>query len=250
MVSPLATGVRSLEAFLRNFCADEFEISPEAGGLSRTAQIQPGVFFTFEAPFVRVLALYSNVLEDPGVIANDTIGTSQLDYLTAALKRVKQEKYAGALILAYHHPAYTAGLKHGWSVDLLAQVDKMCGQVGVWPHAVLSGHAHNYQRFTRHHAKTQIPYIISGNGGHGLAKLSRAGTGLRTPMSLQVSKGADAVVLENYDDQDYGYLRILANARQLRVEYHPASDGVAARTPDDSVTVDLASRTLTVYAPE
>jgi hypothetical protein len=27
------------------------------GGLSRTAQIQPGVFFTFEAPFVRILTL-------------------------------------------------------------------------------------------------------------------------------------------------------------------------------------------------
>ena len=36
------------------------------GGLSRTVQIQPGVFFTFEAPMLRILALYSNVLEDPG----------------------------------------------------------------------------------------------------------------------------------------------------------------------------------------
>jgi hypothetical protein len=46
-------------------------VTPEAGGLSRTAQIQPGVFFTFEAPFVRILILYSNTLEDPGVIADD-----------------------------------------------------------------------------------------------------------------------------------------------------------------------------------
>ena len=60
-------------------------VTPEAGGLSRTAQIQPGVFFTFEAPFVRILALYSNTLEDPGVIADGIIGNSQLDYLKAAL---------------------------------------------------------------------------------------------------------------------------------------------------------------------
>jgi hypothetical protein len=30
----------------------------------------------------------------------------------------------------------------------------------------------------------------------------------------------------------------------LHIEYHPASDGDAAKTPDDSVTVDLASRKL------
>src|SRR6516225_4222881 len=47
MVSPLA-GAKSLEAYLRNFCADDFVVTPEAGGLSRTAQVQPGVFFTFE----------------------------------------------------------------------------------------------------------------------------------------------------------------------------------------------------------
>ena len=71
----------SLVAFVRNFCADTFVVTPEAGGLSRTAQIQPGVFFTFEAPFVRILALYSNTLENPGVFSNPAIGHSQLDYL-------------------------------------------------------------------------------------------------------------------------------------------------------------------------
>ena len=59
MISPLAHAT-SLEAYLRNFCADPaqgFAVTPEAGGLSRTAQIQPGVFFTFDAPFVRILVL-------------------------------------------------------------------------------------------------------------------------------------------------------------------------------------------------
>ena len=59
MVAPNTDG-RSLDAFVRNFCATRFEITPEAGGLDRTAQIQPGVYFTFEAPLVRILALYSN----------------------------------------------------------------------------------------------------------------------------------------------------------------------------------------------
>jgi Calcineurin-like phosphoesterase len=244
MVAP-GTGATTLEAFLENFCATDFEVTPEAGGLSRTAQIQPGVFFTFEAPFVRILALYTNTLEDPGVISNSTIGDSQLAYLKAALDRVKSEDFDGALILAHHHPAYTAGSKHGWSQEMLSQIDAICKETGVWPHAVLSGHAHNYQRFTRHHGKTQIPYIICGNGGHALAKLTRKGaSALRTPSPLDVTGHADKVTLENYDDEDYGYLRIIASATQLRIEYHPASDGAGAKTPDDIVTVDLASRTL------
>jgi hypothetical protein len=31
---------------------------------------------------------------------------------------------------------------------------------------------------------------------------------------------------------------------QLRIEYHPASDGPATKTPEDFVTVDLKSRKL------
>jgi hypothetical protein len=65
------------------------------------------VFFTFEAPFIRILTLYSNTLEDPGVISDKTIGDSQLTYLKAALSRAKKEKFKGALIIAHHHPAYT-----------------------------------------------------------------------------------------------------------------------------------------------
>jgi hypothetical protein len=110
---------------------------------------------------------------------------------------------------------------------------------------VLSAHAHNYQRFTRHHEDTQIPYIVCGNGGHGLARLSRKmGSVLRTPMDLQVIGHADKVTLENYDDQDYGYLRIIVSGTQLRIEYHPASDGSEAKTPDDSVTIDLETRQI------
>ncbi len=33
--------------------------------------IQPGVYYTLEAPFVRLLGLYSNTLEDPGVISTE-----------------------------------------------------------------------------------------------------------------------------------------------------------------------------------
>jgi hypothetical protein len=244
MVAP-GVSTPTLEAYLQNFCQSEFVVAPEAGGLSRTAQVQPGVFFTFEAPFVRILCLYSNTLEDPGVLADDNIGESQLSYLQAALTRAKDENFAGALILAHHHPAYTAGSMHGWSVDLLKQVDAACAAAGIWPHAVLSGHAHNYQRFTRAHSQTEIPYVIAGNGGHGLAKLSRKGEVLRTPTVIQpADSGVDEVTLESYDDADYGYLRLVVTAATLTIEYHPASDGAGMKTPDDAVTIDLATRTI------
>jgi len=253
MVSPLAHAT-SLDAYLRNFCADPskgFTVTPEAGGLSRTAQIQPGVFFTFDAPFVRILVFYSNTLEDPGVIANSTIGNSQLDFLKAALTRVKSEKYAGTLLFAHHHPPYTLGGVHSSSLQMRQQMDQVCKEVGVWPHAVLAGHAHNYQRYTRLRSDgTEIPYLVCGNGGHGLQKLKSADSGtVRAPQTLQQATATDdAVTFENYDDTDYGYLRVIADSKQLRIEYHPASDGAVSKAPDDSVTIDLASRKRTVYA--
>src|SRR5579859_5949871 len=132
IVAPSAH-VKSLDAFLRNFCADQFVVTDDAGGLSRTAQIQPGVFFTFEAPFVRVVALYSNALEDPGVISSPEIGDSQLKFLEAALNRVKADNFTGALLFAHHHPVYVAsaqGGRHGGSPEMLAQIDKVCAKVG------------------------------------------------------------------------------------------------------------------------
>ncbi|HUB43391.1 MAG TPA: hypothetical protein VMB73_00270, partial [Acetobacteraceae bacterium] len=84
---------------------------------------------------------------------------------------------------------------------------------------------------------------------HGLAKLTRRGSQpLRTPQALQITGHADKVTLENYDDQDYGYLRVVVTASQLRIEYHPASDGDGAKTPDDFVTVDLTSRKLVHFS--
>jgi hypothetical protein len=266
MVAP-GTQAKTLAAFLDNFCATDFEVVPEAGGLSRTAQIQPGVFFTFEAPLLRIIALYSNVLEDPGVIASKEIGTSQLAFLKAALTRANN--FQGALILAHHHPAYTVGSKHSWSEDMRAQIDNICNETGVWPHAVLSAHAHNFQRFTRVHQSMEIPYIVAGNGGHNVTRLkrepdaggapkaaanasktsgtSRYETPFRAPTVLQAASAKqDLVRLENYDDQDYGYLRIVVTQKQLRIEYHPAPDGDSAKTPDDVVAVDLQTRKLAV----
>jgi hypothetical protein len=172
----------------------------------------------------------------------------QLNFLTAALTRVKQQSYPGALIIAVHHPPYAFSTGTS-SIVMLKEIDAICKQTGVWPHAVLSGHAHNYQRFTRAIGTRQIPFVVCGNGGHGITTIS-GGTTIRTPVVMPVfaqPEVGDTVTFENYDDKQYGYLRIIADPTQLRIEYHPASDGGTTKTPDDSVTVNLATSTLAHY---
>lgn len=251
----------SLNAYLENFCAPGFAHATDAMGLSRTTMIQPGPYFTLEAPLMRILGLYSNILENPGVISSSkdpktgkayfpNVPDAQLTYVEAALTRIKKEKFAGAVILAVHHPPYSFG-KHSGSMVMLKEIDAVCAKVGVWPHAVLSGHAHNFQRYTRRLGKRTIPFYVIGNGGHGLAPLS-IDTTLRTPINMPIfaqPERGDSVTLENYDYLEYGYLRILVDAKQLRIEYHPASDGMTTKTPNGAVTVDLASGTLVQYTP-
>jgi hypothetical protein len=231
----------TLDAFLRNFCAASPAPSPDAGTLVRTTMITPGVYFTFDAPFVRILGLYSNVLEDPGVISSqggtNSLDNRQITFLTTALKRVKSENYAGAVIIAVHHPPYTGDSTHGGSPQMLADIDSACTAAGVWPHAVFSGHAHNYQRFTRTVNSMQIPYLIAGCGGHSPLSVMR-GT-YRTPYKID-----DTLTLESYDDTDYGYLRVVVNAQTLTIEFHPESDGGVTKTPDDTVTVNLQTRAI------
>jgi hypothetical protein len=232
----------TLQAYLRNFCASAPAPSPDAGGLGRTTMIQPGVYYTFDAPFVRILGIYSNALEDPGVISDQggtypTLDQRQITFLTTALKRVKSDSYAGALIIAMHHPPFTGGTNHGASPLMLADIDSACTAAGVWPHAVFSGHAHNYQRYTRLVKAFQIPFIVAGCGGH--SPLSSMRSTVRTPYKID-----GTLTLESYDDTDYGYLRVIVNASTMTIEFHPQSDGGTTKTPDDVVTIDLAARTI------
>ena len=245
VLSPSST-VPTLDAFLRNFCSATATHSPDAAGLSRTAMIQPGVYFTFDAPFVRILGVYSNVLEDPGVISSEggtrpTLDDRQLDYLTAALTRCKNENYTGAVLIAVHHPPYTGGVNHGGSPRMVQDLDTAATQAGFWPHAVLSAHTHNYQRYTRSVAGYSIPYFVAGMGGHDLVVMRTlaSGNALRTPAEIDSS-----LTLASYDDTHYGYLRIVVNTETMTMEFHPAADGSTTKTPDDKVTINLKTRTI------
>ena len=61
----------------------------------------------------------------------------------------------------------------------------------------------------------------------------------RTPYRID-----DTLTLESYDDSDYGYLRVIVNSQTMTIEFHPESDGGMTKTPDDDVTIALATRTV------
>jgi hypothetical protein len=54
----------------------------------------------------------------------------------------------------------------------------------------------------------------------------------------------NTLTLESYDTSDYGYLRVIVNATTMSIEYHPQHDGGTTKTPNDLVTITLATRTV------
>ena len=262
-----------LTIFMRNFCATVPTITQEAASLHRTAMTQPGVYFALDAPFVRIIGLFSNALEDPGLISSKNgkwkgVPDYQLDFLGAQLARIKKEKYTGAVVLATHHPPFCyqpapkaggTGGDHAGSPNMLRQIDTVCKAQGVYPHAVLSGHAHNYQRFTRTMRfggnDIEVPFIICGDGGHDVLKLvkGKAGQVVQEPQygvevdylePTQPAVQAKSLVLEHYDDTNFGYLRITVNKSNLQLAFHQVGTSSIAQSRADMVTVDLASRTV------
>lgn len=258
-----------LSIFTRNFCASQPTITAEAASLHRTAMTQPGVYFTLDAPFVRIIGLFSNALEDPGVISSEggkwtIVPNVQLDYLTAQLSRIKKEKYAGAVLLAVHHPPFSyaappksggAGGNHGGSPNMLREIDTICKEQGVYPHAVLSGHAHNYQRFARTISfggkDIEVPFIICGDGGHNVNRITMSKQGqpsqephFDVPVDYMDSKPTVKVkglMMKHYDDTNYGYLRITVDKTHLKIGFYQVGKASLPQSRADIVTVELAS---------
>jgi len=46
------------------------------------------------------------------------------------------------------------------------------------------------------------------------------------------------------DDTDFGNLRVVVNSTTMTIEFHPESDGGTTKTPDDTVTINLADYTV------
>jgi 3',5'-cyclic AMP phosphodiesterase CpdA len=231
----------TLQGFMANFCAAAATPPPNAGGLARTAMTQPGVYFTLDAPFVSIIGLYTNVLEGPGVISDQggaypiLTGDGQFNWLVSELKRLAPRRAAleRAVILACHHPPVSADLTHGGSTGLGQDLDRAFAAGGLWPDAILAGHAHIYQRFSRNVQNRQIPYIVAGSGGHN----ARVPTGEQTG---EAPKTWNDYTLEVGPTAQYGYLTLTVDmrdptARTLTIAFTSPAAPAAA----DQVVVTL-----------
>jgi Calcineurin-like phosphoesterase len=237
--TPDVPQIPTLTAFLRNFCALTPGAASDAGALVRSRMTQPGVYFTLDAPLVSIVGLYTNVLEGPGVISSEggkyPIGDDQLRFLADELTRLKEPRANGerAVVLACHHPPVSADSKSGGTTGLANDIDAACRSAGLWPDAVLSGHAHLYQRYTRAVDGREIPYVVSGSGGfaatppqHGIPQ-------------LPWTKGEYTLELEPI--VDFGYLRVTVDLSGDPPTLTVAFRGRDAETEHDSVTVDLGA---------
>jgi hypothetical protein len=237
--SPDTPSVSSLTAYLRNFCAERPGPAEDAGGLMRSTMNQPGVYFTLDTPFVSIVGLYTNVLDGPGVLSTQgghypEVGDEQLAFLEQELKRLKPQREAGerAVIVACHHPPASVG-EHSGSEGLEKDLDGAFEASGLYPDAVLSGHAHLYQRFTRKVEGREIPYVVAGAGGFS-----------ETPPRKAVSEGTTEGQYTLAVDPivHFGFLTVTVDmkTKRLTIVYRPSDQGVEG----DSVTVDLEAGKL------
>lgn len=257
----------SLAPFVDNFCTASPQVA--APSFTRTTMTQPGVYFVMTAPFVRVIGLYSNTGESVGVLGNAQIGEDQVTFLTqqlegalAARKADTENKNPQALILAVHHPPFTGSSQHFPSAAMLKQIDTCCEHAGIWPDIVLSGHSHLYERYTRTMKADarQIPYVVAGNGGYyDLSKMKTDASGAKPTPGQQTEPDGqgNTIALDQFNDTDYGFLRITVNATTILVEALTVNLEVTTSVPPpplpppaviDRFSVDIASHMVTELA--
>ena len=203
----------SLEGFVRNFCSQIPGHTPEAGDSARTTMTQPNVYWTLLTPLLTVIGLYSNCPE------GGQLSQAQIDWFESELKTAPDDR---ALIVAVHHPIYSAyGAKPG-SQHLYSVLENAVQVAGRLPDLVLSGHVHNYQRFTGVLNGHNVPMIVAGAGGYNkqLHTLANVFHTSKLPISIKGSTGR----VENFNDSQHGYLRITVTKQSLVCEYLAVPD--------------------------
>jgi len=240
----LPVGDSSLAAFVENFCAQTPRITPEAGEVPRHAMTQPNVYWTLQAPYVTIIGLYTNVPEG-GQLDND-----QIAWFQAELQAADEKK---ALIVAMHHPIYSFDTFHSGSVYMSRILDEAVSATNRVPDIVLSGHVHNYQRFTRQFTdaggqQRDIPYIVAGAGGYFHLHYEQSqNNNLITP-GHTVKDGNTDVKLESYCDNRHGFLRLEVSADEIAGTYftvpRPQEKWGDPATSFDTFTLHLKTHRL------
>jgi acid phosphatase type 7 len=233
-----ATKDTSLQAFVRNFCAQSAVISPDNLEAPRRTMTQPNVFWTLDTPLVTIIGMYSNCPE--GGQVSDT----QRHWFVSELEAADKKR---PIILAIHHPIYSAYGPHPGSTRLKMLLEESCQDAKRAPDVVLTGHVHNYQRFSAPLLdKKDVPFIVAGAGGYK-KKLHVLGASFHNALNqkkLPVQVDNEPELLENFNDWQHGYLRVTVTLKKIRVDYIAVPDPSLSPknqilAPYDSVEVDL-----------
>jgi hypothetical protein len=222
-----ATTPGDLKQFMKVFC--DKTPQPLVADYDRTSMIQPYIYFTLEAPFVKIIGLYSNNGEGPGIL--DPKGDqTQLEFLEAEFKRAAKARPADprAVLVAVHHPLFSIGKDHGSSPTMLDEVDKLMDKTGFIPDAFLSGHVHGFEFFVRQYKGHEIPYVICGTGGYN--DDAHVKESIRLPAQFD-----DGFSLAQFFDFQYGYMRMTIDKDYLTAEYVGVAKRQANALPQTSV---------------
>jgi hypothetical protein len=226
--------VPSLAGFVENLCALTPHLDPQAGETNRDTMTQPNVYWTLTDDLVSVVGLYTNVPE------GGQVHQEQIEWLLGELGAAPTDR---ALIVALHHPPYSADAHHGGSARMGTLLDEAFQHSGRVPDMVLSGHVHNYQRFTRTIGAKQVPYVVTGAGGyHNLHKMAKASGGGSVELPFKATADCE---LEAYCDDRWGFLRLSLTPGRIAGEYIAvAEDGTVTPERDAfSTTVGQANAT-------
>ena len=231
-----------LTGFVRTFCSVAPQVLPEAGDAPRTTMVQPNVYWTLTAAQLTIVGLATNVPEGGQVDA------TQLAWFVGELEAAPADR---PLLVALHHPPYSADAHHGGSPRMAGLLDDAFAQARRLPDLVLAGHVHNYQRFTRTTQGREIPYLVVGASGywhlHAMAK--DGGRDLAVPWDVP---GTD-LQLESYAADRHGFLRLTVSRRAIEGRYTTVprpqeswSHGPVAVV--DAFRVDTRAHTVTTVA--
>jgi len=234
-----------LDGWVQNFMSpDSSRLGSLKTGAGRTQLDLPNVYWTFTTPFATFIGLFSNVGETEGEIHQD-----QLDWFKSELAAADP---ALALVVAVHHPPFSGDTEHSGSTQVYHYLFDSFAAVKRYPDLILSGHVHNYQRFTHMvqtaNGQAQIPCLVAGAGGYTrLGKLHKIG-GRYPHAPLQL--GPD-LTLEQYDQNNFGFLRLEFSRTQITGTYISAPYSLASEPTGqaaDSFAVDLVAKSVTTIA--
>lgn len=216
----------TLDPFLKTFCAPSIPLHEASTGTPRPPVDQPHVYWTLTHDWLWIIGLYTNVPE------GGQLGADQLEWLTGELAAAPA---AATVVVAMHQPVYSAAVIHGSNLALGEALERCYARAGRAPDAVLAGHCHDYQRYTRVYRGRPIPYVVAGCGGfwerHALAR----GIG-----ELPARFDAAGVSLEAWQHDHHGYMTVTVTPHGAEATFVTVGPGGAE--PYDAFAFGPAAR--------